>query len=124
MLLIAAMMLCCYAAISLLILVVMKKMWGESDVVVGRSRRDRRRNYAVEYRRWLEEAEELEFRDMIVEFDGVADGTEDDWLGWLSFREEFGSLLYFYVDDDEGEDWDEQIRREMYGDIGKFFKGG
>ena len=91
---------------------------------MGRSRRDRRRNYAVEYRRWLEEAEELEFRDMIVEFDGVADGTEDDWLGWLSFREEFGSLLYFYVDDDEGEDWDEQIRREMYGDIGKFFKGG
>ena len=121
MLLIGA-MLCILLLILVVILVV--KMWGESSVVVGRSRRDRGRLYAIEYRRWLEEAEELEFRDMIAEFGDVADETEDDWLGWLSFREEFGSLLYFYVDDDEEEDWDEQIRREMYGDIGKFFKGG
>ena len=98
-------------------------MWGEMGVV-GRSRRERRRNYAMEYKRWLEEEDEREFRDMIEEFDGVADGTEEDWLGWLSFREEFGGLLYFYVDDDEGEDWDEEIRRKLYGGIGKYFKGG
>ena len=98
-------------------------MWEEWGIAV-RSRSKRRRNYAVEYRRWLEEEEEREFWDMLDEFDGVDDATEEDGVGWLSFRQEFGGLLYFYVDEAEEEDWDEEIRREIFGEIGKYFKRG
>ena len=109
---------------SVLSLILVGKVWGGARMENQMTRRNRRRLYAEEYRRWIREAEELEFMDMIIEFGDVTDETDDDWLGWLSFKEEFNNLLYFYVDDDGEEDWDEQIRREMYGDIGKFFKGG
>ena len=42
-----------------------------------------------------------EFRDMLVEFDGVDDDTEEDWVGWLLFKEEFRGLLYFYVEEED-----------------------
>ena len=83
-------LLCC-------VVMVVMELWEEWGIVT-RSRSKRKRNYAAEFRRWIEEEEEREFRDMIEEFDGLADETEDDWVEWLSFREEFGGLLYFYVD--------------------------
>ena len=112
---------------------VVGKMWGKvwEDAEEGgneeMSARRRRRVLREEYRRWLEEEEEKEFLDMLIEFDNVEYDTENDWTGWLLFREEFDDLLRLYVEEEEGEgqeDWDEEIRREMYGDIGEFFKGG
>ena len=111
---------------------VVGKMWGKVWEKVGEgneemSVRRRRRVLREEFRRWLEEEEEKEFLDMLIEFDNVEDDTENDWTGWLLFREEFDDLLRLYVEEEEGEqqeDWDEEIRRGMYGDIGKFFKGG
>ena len=102
------------------------KVWGNSEAGGEMTERRRRRLLREEYRRWLEEEEELEFVDMLIEFDNVEDDTENDWTGWLLFREEYDDLLRFYVEEEEEEeeDWDEEIRREMYGDIGKFFKGG
>ena len=112
-------------------MVLMGKVWGklwgsvgeDAEEMVGR---DRKRQLREEFRRWLQEEEEREFADMLSEFDDVDDDTEADWTGWLLFREEYEDLMCFYVEEEEEgeEDWDEEIRRELYGDIGKFFKGG
>ena len=112
-------------------MVLMGKVWGklwgsvgeDAEEMVGR---DRKRQLREEFRRWLQEEEEREFADMLSEFDDVDDDTEADWTGWLLFREEYEDLMCFYVEEEEEgeEDWDEEIRRELYGDIGEFFKGG
>ena len=112
-------------------MVLMGKVWGklwgsvgeDAEEMVGR---DRKRQLREEFRRWLQEEEEREFADMLSEFDDVDDDTEADWTGWLLFREEYEDLMCFYVEEEEEgeEDWDEEIQRELYGDIGKFFKGG
>ena len=109
-----------------IIILFVVEMWngredGEEDVAdfgaenLEQRRVDRRREYA-KFRRWLDE-EEVGFYDMLVEFDGVEDSTEDDWVGWLSFREEFEGVLYFFIEEAEDlEDWDaEMVGRYFYG---------
>ena len=102
----------CYAVLLIV------EMWGRrADVLEEQQKGNRRLEYA-EFRRWLDEEEEYKFFDMLAEFDGIEDDTEEDWFGWLSFREEFEVLLYFYVEEvADLEDWDAEMV------IGRYFDG-
>ena len=48
--------------------------------------------------------------DMLTELADVEDGSEDDWVEWVSFHETFEWVLNNYFESkDDDEDWDAEI---------------